>query len=143
MPCPQHLRTAGVAVLAIALAGCGTTGSVSTSGLSGAQKDIASTISNFQSDAETNDTSKLCNNDLASSVAQSLSAGGHTCASVLASQLKVVDSYNLSLVDHDITVKGNAATAVVQDTASGKTTHEDTLTLVKQGSTWRVSGIGG
>ncbi len=132
-----------MAVLALALAGCGTAGSVSTSGLSGAQKDIATTISNFQSDAETNDASKLCDDDLASNVTQSLSVGGHTCASVLTSQLKVVDSYNLSLIDHDITVKGDTATATVQDTQSGRTTHVDTLTLVKQGSTWKISSVGG
>src|SRR5208283_5203028 len=103
--------------------------------------DIATTISNFQSDAETNSPSKLCDNDLAPSVVARLSTAGHTCSSVISSQLKVVDSFNLSLANNSIKVDGNTATAVVEDTQSGKTTHIDTITLVKSGSTWKIAGI--
>ena len=136
------IRIALASVLALGLAGCGPA-TITTSGLSGAQKDIATTISNFQSDAETNSTSKLCNNDLAPSVVQRLSRSGHTCSNVLTSQLKVVDSFNLSLANSSIKVDGNTATAVVEDTRSGRTTHLDTIMLVKSGSTWKISGIGG
>jgi len=131
------------ASLAVMLAGCASTGgTVSTSGLSGAQKEIASTISNFQSDAQDASASKICANDLAASIVQSLSTGGHTCESAITSQLKVVDSFNLSLATNAIKVNGNTATVVVQDTQAGKTTHLDTLTLVRSGSTWKISGLG-
>ena len=138
----SHIRIGLATAVALGLAGCGPA-TITTSGLSGAQKDIATTISNFQSDAETNSSSKLCNNDLAPSVVQRLSSGGHTCSSVLTNQLKVVDSFSLSLANSSIKVNGNTATAVVQDTQNGKTTHLDTITLVKSGSTWKISGIGG
>jgi hypothetical protein len=130
------------ATLPVLIAGCGT-GAVSTAGLSGTQKAIATTISNFQSDAETNDTSKLCSTDLAPALVRSLSTGGHTCTSVLSSQLKIVDAFSLSLANDSIKVTGNNATAVVQDTYSGKTTHQDTITLVKSGTVWKISGIAG
>ena len=126
----------------MALSGCGAA-AVSTSGLSGPQKDIATAISNFQSDAETSDSSKLCTSDLAPSVVQSLSTAGHTCSAVISSQLKIVDAFALSLIANSIKVNGNTATAKVQDTQSGKTTHVDTITLVKSGSTWKISGIAG
>ncbi len=142
MSTARPLRIAVVAVAAAALAGCGT-GTVSTSGLSGPEKAIATTISNFQSDAETNDTSKLCDSDLAANVVRSLSTDGHTCTAVLADQLKIVDSFDLALVANTIKVTGDTATAEVQDTESGKTTHLDTITLVKSGSVWKISRVGG
>jgi hypothetical protein len=139
----RRLRLALPALAAVALAGCGTAGTVSTTGLSGPEKAIATTISNFQSDAETNAPSKVCENDLAPSVVQALSTGGHTCAGVISEQLKVVDSFDLALVAHSIKVNGDTATAEVEDTQSGKTTHIDTITLVKSGSTWKISKLGG
>ncbi len=139
----RRLRLAAPALALVALAGCGTGGTVSTTGLTGPEQQIATTIANFQSDAETNAASKVCDNDLAASIVQALSTGGHTCADVISSQLKVVDSFDLALVAHSIKVNGDTATAEVEDTQSGKTTHIDTITLVKSGSTWKISRLGG
>jgi hypothetical protein len=131
------------AAVAVMLAGCATTGTVSTSGLTGAQKDIATTIGNFQSDAQAGDAAKICSSDLAPSVVAALNANGHTCEAVIKDQLKVVDSFNLQLpTNNAIKVNGNTATAVVQDTESGKTTHVDTLTLTRSGQTWKIARLG-
>jgi len=111
---------------------------VSTTGLTGAQKQIATTISNFQSDAETNSPSKICSDDLAPSVVAALSTDGHTCQQAITDQLKVVDSFNLSLASNAIKVNGDTATAAVEDTESGTTTHVDIVTLQKSGSTWKI-----
>jgi hypothetical protein len=131
------------ATVAVLVAGCATTGTVSTSGLSGAQKDIATTIGDFQSDAQAGDAAKICSAELAPSVVAALNANGHTCEAVIKDQLKVVDSFSLQLpTNNAIKVNGNTATAVVQDTQSGKTTHVDTLTLVKSGNTWKIARLG-
>jgi hypothetical protein len=141
VPTPKTTLIALSATVAVALSGCASTGSVSTTGLSGAQKDIATAISNFQSDAEAASASKLCQNDLAPNVVQALSAGGRTCEEVIKDQLKVVDSFNLSIPNNrSITVVGDNATVTVQDTQAGKTSHVDTLHLVKSGQTWKLSG---
>ena len=124
------------------LAGCGTT-AVSTSGLSGAQKDVATTISDFQNDALDNQASKICSNDLAPSVVKALEAGGQTCTSVISEQLKVVNNFDLTIVPGTIKVVGPVATAQVQDTQNGKSKHVDTLRLMKSGSTWKIAGLPG
>ena len=144
VPRRSHARWAPC-LLALALAGCGTAATISTSGLTPAQKLVATAISNFQSDAQANDTSKLCSQDLAPSVVRALSVGGHTCPSVMSDQLKVVDptGFTLSLVANSIKISGTTATATVKDTQSGKTTHLDTLRLAKVGTTWKIAGLAG
>lgn len=137
----RFLQLALPALLAVALAGCASTGSVSTSGLTGAQKQIATTISNFQSDAESNSPAKICSDDLAPSVVAALSTGGHTCPQAITDQLKVVDSFNLSLANNAIKVNGDTATAAVEDTQSGTTSHVDIVTLEKSGSTWKIAKV--
>jgi hypothetical protein len=143
VPSPRIALIATSATLAVVLAGCATTGTVSTTGLTGPQKDVATTIANLQSDAQANSASKICQNDFARNVVQALSIGGRRCESVISDQLKVVDNFNLSLLNnHAIKVNGNTATALVQDTQAGKTTHVDTLTLVKEGQAWKISRVG-
>lgn len=138
---PTSLRALAAAALAGGvLAGCGTT-AVSTSGLSGDQKAVATTVSNFQNDALDNQASKICSNDLAPAVVKALEAGGKTCTSVITEQLKVVNNFNLAIVPGTIKVVGPVATVQVQDTQNGKSKHVNTLRLVRSGSTWKISNL--
>ncbi len=130
----------GLCACALAVSACGTTG-VSTSQFSGESKSVAQTISDLQSDASSHDASKICDNDLASTVVSRLQATGGKCSTVLTNQLKEVDNFDVSLASSNaITVTGNTATARVK-TTSGNKTRYDTLTLVKEGNRWKVSGL--
>jgi hypothetical protein len=128
------------ATCGLGLSACGTT-SVSTSQFSGENKAVAQTISDLQKDAQNRDQSKVCNNDLASAVVARLNATGGSCTSAINSQLKEVDNFDLSLASADaITVTGTTATARVKTTTANKTRF-DTLTLVKEGTRWKVAGL--
>ena len=130
-----------VALAGVTLAGCGTS-TVTTSSFTGPARSVAQTISDFQNDGETHNDSKLCEQDLATAIVDKLASPGRTCATVISKQLNEVDTFDLSLV----TVRVNdatsppTATARVKDTRNG-VSHMDTLTLVKEGSRWKISGL--
>jgi hypothetical protein len=127
----------GLCALALTagLAACGET--ASTSGFKGESHEIAQTVSNFQGDASANDQKKLCENDLAAPLTAKLRAAGG-CQAVLKEQLREIDALGLTI--ESIAVNGSAATAHVKSTYSGKS-HISTLTLVKEGSRWKISGV--
>jgi hypothetical protein len=127
----------GICVLAFALgiAACGET--ASTSSFKGESHNVAQTISNFQTDATAEDQKKLCEDDLAATLTTKLGRVGG-CQAVLKTQLHEIDALGLTI--ESIVVKGTAAQARVKSTYSGKS-RVTTLTLVKEGSHWRISGI--
>jgi ribonuclease HI len=132
--------SAGALLAALGLAACGTA-TVSTSQLHGDSKAVAQTISDFQHDAQNRDQTKLCNNDLASTVVARLKATGGSCTTVISNQLKEVDNGDLTLASSNaIAVTGTTATARVKTTSANKIRF-DTLTLVKEGTRWKVSGL--
>jgi hypothetical protein len=137
----RRLPLAAAALLSGAgLAACGPT-SVSTSQFRGENKAVAQTISDLQKDAQNRDQNKICKNDLASTVVARLRAAGASCPSAINNQLKEVDNFDLSLASAGaITISGSSATARVKTTSANKTRFE-TLTLVKEGTRWKVAGL--
>jgi hypothetical protein len=137
MATPPRQFAAGLCVLAAAvgLGACGET--ASTSGFKGESHNVAQTVSDFQSDATAGDQQKLCENDLAATVTARLRVGGG-CQAILKKQLHEIDA--LSLTIESIAVNGAGATAHVKSTYSGKN-RISTLTLVKEGSRWKISGV--
>jgi Domain of unknown function (DUF4878) len=129
--------TAGLSALALAvgLSACGET--ASTSSFKGESHNVAQTISNFQSDATAGDQKKVCENDLAATRTAGLRSGGG-CQAVLKNQLHEIDSLNMTI--ESIALNGATATARVKSTYSGKP-RITTLTLVKEGSRWKISGV--
>jgi hypothetical protein len=121
---------------AVGVAACGET--ASTSKFSGESHNVAQTVSNFQADATAADEKKLCEDDLAATLTTRLrSAGG--CQAAIKDQLREIDA--LSLTIEAIKVSGKGAIAHVKSTYSGKD-RVTTLTLVKEGSRWKISGSG-
>jgi hypothetical protein len=132
---PRQL-TFGLCALALTggLTACGET--ASTSSFKGESHNVAQAISDFQSDATASNQKKLCQNDLASALTSRLqSAGG--CQAVLKEQLREIDALNMTI--ESIAVSGSGAIAHVKSTYSGKS-RITTLTLVKEGSHWKISG---
>ena len=123
--------------LALGLAACGET--ASTSNFKGESHSVAQTVSDLQADATAGDQKKLCENDLAAALASRLhGAGAGGCQAVLKKQLHEIDALNMTI--ESISVNGAAATAHVKSTYSGKS-RITTLTLVKEGSRWKISGV--
>jgi hypothetical protein len=137
MTAPLGTLTAGFGALALAigLAACGET--ASSSNFKGESHNVAQTVSNFQADATSADQKKLCENDLAATLTARLSGGGG-CQAVLKNQLHEIDALNMTI--ESIAVSGAGATAHVKSTYSGKS-RITTLTLVKEGSRWKISGV--
>jgi hypothetical protein len=134
---PRQL-VVGLSALALAggLAACGET--ASTANFKGESHNVAQTVSNFENDATSLDQKKVCEDDLAAMLTTRLrSAGG--CQAVLKTQLREIDALTMSI--ESISVTGTKASARVKSTYSGKN-RVTTLLLVREGSKWKVSGVG-
>jgi hypothetical protein len=137
---PHARRTTGLlcfALLTVALSACGST--VSTGGFKGEQHAVAQTISNLQSDATATDQKKICANDLASAVVSRL-GGTKGCEQAIKNQLAEIDSLEVKIQSITLGAGGTSATARVKSTYGGKGSYR-TVTLVKEGANWKVSGL--
>lgn len=119
---------------ASALGACGET--VSTSSFKGEARHVAETVSDFQKDATASDEQKLCSSDLAKALTKRLAAVGG-CQAVVKGQLGQVDALNLTV--QSISVNGTTAEARVKSSWAGKN-RMSTLSLVKEGKRWKISG---
>jgi Domain of unknown function (DUF4878) len=125
-----------LALLALGLAACGAT--TSTNSFKGEEHAVAQAIANLQSNATALEHKKVCKEDLASSVVARLARAPGGCAKALESQLKQIDSFEATV--EAVEIDGHSATAHVKSIREGKQ-HIETLTLVKQGGRWRISGV--
>lgn len=130
-PAPLALTCASCA---LALGACGET--VSTGSFKGESRHVAEAVSDFQKNASASEERKLCVNDLAKTLTKRLSAVGG-CQAVIKQQLGEVDALNLTI--ESIAVTGATAQARVKSTWAGKN-RISTLSLVREGAHWRISG---
>jgi hypothetical protein len=124
-------------VCAAGLQACGET--ASTSNFKGESHDVAQTVSNFQTDASAENEKKLCEDDLAATLTAKLDRVGG-CQTALKAQLHEIDALGLTI--ESVVVNGSHALAHVKSTYSGKS-RVTVLALVKEGSHWKISGLGG
>ncbi len=125
-------------LLATVMAACGAATSVSTSAFKGEQQKVAQTVAHLQSHATALEAKKICAEDLAvARVAQLNTAPGH-CKQALESQLKQIDSFETTV--QTVQINGATATARVKSVSGGKKTLQ-TVTLVREGGKWKISGV--
>ena len=117
-------------------------GTTSTAGFKGEAHDVAQAISQLQSDATAGNEQKICANDLASAVVAHLSGTHGGCEQAIKDQLAEVDNFEVHILEVKLMGAGTRRTAsvTVRSTYSGKTTLS-TLSLVKEGGKWKVSGL--
>ncbi len=127
-------------LLVLGLAGCGNT--TSTAGFKGEAHEVAQAISNFQSDATARNEQKICKDELAGAVVTRLDGVKEGCKQALKNQLAEVDSFELNVQSVQVNASSTppTATAQVKSVRQGKS-RPGTLTLVKEGGKWKISGI--
>ena len=133
---PASRRLALLLAAAGLLTGCGATSSNSASNFSGVKKDVATTIDDLSSSARKSDEGAICTNLLASSLIQSIQAGGQSCKTAISHALDDADSFDMTV--KSVTVTGTKATAVVD---SKNKSSNDTLQLVNEGGRWKISAF--
>jgi preprotein translocase subunit SecF len=128
------------ALAAALLAGCGSTTSNNAGDFQGDKKSIAQVVDDLQKAAKGRpDTKEICNTIFAKAVAQKLQQGSDDCQDAVTRQLKDASDFDISV--KTITVNGTTATASVVSKVNGNDATQ-TLQFVKDGSAWRISGIG-
>jgi len=126
--------------LALALGGCSLTqknANTTTPKATGPAKAIGDVISSFSSDASSGNSKTICDSILAASLVSQLNKVGG-CQNDITNQIDTVSSFTLTVTKYG--VSGDTATAVVKSDDNG-TTKLYTLALVKQGKSWRISGL--
>jgi hypothetical protein len=123
------------------LTACGS--AVSTSGFKGEQHAVAQAIADLQSDATASDEKKICSNDLAQAVVNKL-GGAKGCEKAIHDQLGQIDSLEVKV--ESIQISPAAAGATAKATGRLKSIYagkhrQATVTLVKEGARWKVSGV--
>jgi Putative lumazine-binding len=134
---PRPLAMLCLPLSALALSACGTT--VSVSGFKGEQHEVAQTIANFQTEATSGERKKICGEYLAAALVTRL-GGTKGCEAAIKSQLSEVDSFETAVESVRLGSGGKTATARVKSVHEGKKA-ASTLTLVKEGDRWRISGV--
>jgi len=134
----RPLTISALPLCALLLAACGAA-STSVSGFSGVKHEVAQTIASFQSDANATEEKKICANDLAAHIVQSL-GGVRGCEAAIKTQLRQVDNVELSVQSIQLGARGTSANASVKSVHEGKS-RPSTMQLVKEGGRWKISGL--
>jgi Putative lumazine-binding len=125
----RHVTT----VLALALtaaAGCGQSDSDA----------VRSTVTDFRKATADRDYGRICKDILAKDLVRRLDALGLPCESALSKYL--ADTHDPKVEVRSVKVKGKHATANVRSSAQGQTPSQDTLGLVQEDGSWRISSLG-
>jgi UDP-N-acetylenolpyruvoylglucosamine reductase len=123
--------------VAAALPGCGGSDDEKTTGaVQDDQRGILATVDVLQTSSHTGDGAKICSSVFTASLVRSIEkASDRGCATEVKKSL-FKSSESIS-VDRNITVKGDAGTAVIRE-GNGNVS---TLHLVKQAGAWRVNRV--
>lgn len=127
------MRRALLAVLAaVLIAGCG-------AGPSDEEK-VRQTLDDFGKATSAKDYQALCDHILAPTLIEKLKQVGLPCEVAL--QQSLGDVKDPSITVGKITVTDKVAKAEVRTSASGQQPSQDTIELVPDGDTWRISKLG-
>ncbi|MDQ3850539.1 MAG: nuclear transport factor 2 family protein [Actinomycetota bacterium] len=131
-------RLTALCLLAGLLSGCGGTARDSSREFKGDERAVAAAVEGLENAARKGDRRRICRDLLAQSLLRSLHDAGTNCGRAVRA-IKDVDSYDITV--DDVTVRGPQATAQVTS-GSGKAEERDTLTLVREGTAWKIASLG-
>jgi hypothetical protein len=129
------------AIAAVAVAGCTTTTSSNDSSgkFRGEQRLVANTVEDFESAASKGDQDQICRELLAKPLIATYASRGGTCEKAVDGALKDSDSFGLTV--ESVRIAATTATARVKADRGKHDVLRD-LTLVKEGTGWRISAFG-
>jgi hypothetical protein len=129
------------AIVAVAVAGCTTqtTSDDSSGKFRGEQRLVANTVEDFESAASKGDQDQICRELLAKPLVAEYARRGGTCEKVVDGVLRDSDSFGLTV--QSVRIATAQATARVK-ADRGKKDVIRTVTLVKEGTGWRISAFG-
>jgi hypothetical protein len=129
------------AVAALAAAGCTTqTSSDDSSGkFRGDQRLVANTVEDFETAAAKGDQDQICRELLAKPLIAEYAKRGGTCEHAVDGALKDSDSFGLTV--ESVRIADGQATARVKADRGKKDVFRN-VTLVKEGTGWRISAFG-
>jgi copper chaperone CopZ len=122
-------------VCALVVSACTT--KTSTANFKGAERSVAQTVANLQSDVTAGEQKKICTSDLAAKVVSGL-GGAKGCETAVKDQLAEIDG--TEAIVESVQVSGTTATAKVKSTYGGKK-RLSTVTLVEEGAKWKISAV--
>jgi hypothetical protein len=133
------LPTAALAALAVAGCTTQTTSKDSSGKFTGDQRLVANTIEDFESAASKGDQDQICRELLAKPLIATYAKRGGTCEQAVDGALKDTDSFGLTV--ESVRITDTDATARVK-ADRGKKDIVQTMSLVKEGPSWRISAFG-
>ncbi len=105
------------------------------------QQQVRATLERFGRAVAARDYRTVCEQLLAPSLTERLLQIGLACETGLAKGFGLAQ--NPTLTVKSVRVSGGRASAVVHTTATNQSPSDDTIALVKLGSAWRISALGG
>jgi hypothetical protein len=129
-------RLVVVAVLLLALAGCGEQ-QADLDKFQGEQRAVADKVEDLQSAGESGSPEDICSDILARQVVDQLEAAGTTCDEEMDKAIKDADDFDLEVLR--VEVDGNQATAEVRRGDDGPTA---TFEFTREGGQWRATSLG-
>jgi hypothetical protein len=137
----RNIAIAGLAVVGVALIAllvAKLSGREDTPEVSGAAKDVVSTVMQFQAALSNRDWDGICAR-LYSSDARA-AAGGARCPATLAQSAGALRNPRVTI--RSVVVRGEAATVTVSASVNGKPPVTDAITLVREGGHFRIVSAG-
>lgn len=131
---------AAFCVVALAVAGCGSTPKDSSKDFKGDERTVAAVIENLESTARKDDEGKICTRLLTPSLLETLQQQGTNCKTAVREALKDTDSFDLQV--EDVTIRGDTATVKVTS-GSGSNKKTDMLEVERTGKVWKIASLGG
>ena len=125
--------------LVAALGGCAQAPTASKS-FKGADKAVAQTIEDLQSNAQNRKPSAICRDVLATALANKLKSAGSDCTDEIEKLTGDADDFELKVTD--VTITGTTATAKVKARRGANKNASTTFSLVKEDGDWRLSDLG-
>ena len=103
---------------------------------------VAAAVQDFSDDVGARDYESICADRLAAPLVKELddARGTDECPDQVELSLRDVDENDLAV--RDVKVDGTSAVATVQPTGTGNVEAQARFTLVKEGSRWKLSGLG-
>ena len=129
------------AIVAVAVGGCTTqtTSNDSSGKFLGEQRLVANTVEDFESAAAKGDQDQICRELLAKPLIAQYARHGGTCENAVDGALKDSDSFGLTV--ESVRIAAAQATARVKADRGKKDVFRN-ITLVKEGTGWRISEFG-